>query len=319
MRKFINRLLRPILHRLGLSNWMFVQIEKMKLRTGAASAAREVKQVKKGTNAFKDIPLVCVLNEELEFVDFFIDYYTKLGIQDFHFFYPKGIDVSTIEAYENCNLYTIESIDNKEIIYNYFLKKCKENQWVTIVESNEYIIYPNYKTRNIIELSHFLDNLEESSFFTTTIETYRPDEENINHLSIKNPLAVYKYFDRFNLTQKKNGSDIIDIKGGPEMRIHQRLYPADAPDLNRLTLIKKNKHIRFIKGNKVTNAPLLNSPLQREKRVITGCVLKLVLDEEKYLTAKDKGLKYKDAHWSKTFINDRQLENEKFMQRGEWF
>lgn len=319
MRKIINWLLRPILQGLGISNWMFVQVEKMKLRTGAASAARKIKQVKKGTNAFKGIPLICVLDEQLDFVDFFIDYYTKLGIVDFHFFYPEGIDVKAIETYENCNLYTLESTENKEIVYNYFLKKCKENQWLTIIESNEYIIYPNYKTRNIIELSHFLDNLEEGSFFTTTIEMYRRDEQNVSHRLIKDPLRVYKYFDRFNLTQQKNGSDIFDIKGGPEMRIHKRLYPADAPNLNRLTLIKKDKHVRFIEDNKATNAPLLNSPLQREKRVITGCVLKLVLDEEKYSTAKHKGLKYKDAHWSKTFIDDKQLENEKFMQRGEWF
>lgn len=319
MRKFINWLLRPFLQRLGLSNWIFIQIEKMKLRKGATSAARQIKQIKKGINAFKGVPLVCVLDEQLEFADFFIDYYIKLGIQDFHFFYAEGTNVEAIEAHENCNLYRIESTDEKEIIYNYFLKKCKENQWIAIAKSNEYIIYPNYKTRNIVELSHFLDNLEESSFFTTTIEMYRLDEERVNPRLIKDPLAVYKYFDRFNLTQKKNGSDIFDIKGGPEMRIHQRLYPGDAPDLNRLTLIKKNKHVRFIQDNKATNSPLLNSPLQREKRVITGCVLKLVLDEEKYSTAKHKGLRYKDAHWSKTFIDDKQLENEKFMQRGEWF
>ncbi len=319
MRKFINWLLRPILHRLGISNWMFVQIEKMKLRLGASAAARQIREVRKGTNAFKGIPLVCIMDTELEFVDFFIDYYEKLGIQDFHFFYPKETDVTEIEAHENCNLYTIEPTDNKEIIYNYFLKKCKENQWVAIVEPNEYIIYPNYKTRNIVELAHFLDNLEERSFFTATIEMYRDDKDSVNHRLIKDPLSVYKYFDRFNLSQKKNGAEIFDIKGGPEMRIHKRLYPAEAPDLNRLTLIKKNKHVRFITNNKATNETILNSPLQRETRVITGCVLRLVLDEEKYGNAKHLQLKYKDDYWSKTFVDDKQLENEKFMQRGEWF
>lgn len=148
---------------------------------------------------------------------------------------------------------------------------------------------------------------------------YRDDQSPVNHQFIENPLAVYKYFDRFNLSQKKNGAEIFDIKGGPEMRIHKRLYPADAPDLNRLTLIKKNKHIRFITNNKATNDSFLNNPLQREKRVITGCVLRLVLDEEKYTEAKYLKLKYKDRNWSKTFVNDKQLENEKFMQRGEWF
>jgi len=319
MRKFINWLLRPILQRLGVSNWMFIQVEKMKLRLGASAAAKQIKQVRKGTNGMNGIPIVCILDKELEFVDFFIDYYQKLGIQDFHFFYPKGTDVAQIEAYENCNLYTIESTDNKEIIYNYFLKKCKENQWVMILEPNEYTVYPNYKTRNIVELTHFLNNLEEKSFFTATIEMYRNDDQPVNHQYIENPLAVYKYFDRFNLSQKKNGAEVLDIKGGPEMRIHNRLYPADAPDLNRLTLIKKYKHIRFITNNKITNDPALNKPLQREKRVITGCVLRLVLDEEKYAEAKLMKLKYKDNNWSKTFVDDKQLENEKFMQRGEWF
>lgn len=155
MRKLINRLLAPVLQRLGIANWMFVQIEKMKLRSGASTAARQIREVRKGTNAFKGIPLVCILDKELEFVDFFMDYYQKLGIRDFHFLHPKEIDVSAIEAYENCNLYSIESTDNKETIYNYFLKKCKENQWILFVEPNEYIIYPNYKTRNIVELAHF--------------------------------------------------------------------------------------------------------------------------------------------------------------------
>jgi len=319
MRKFINWLLRPILQRLGISNWMFVQVEKMKLRTGASAAARQINQVKKGANVMKGIPLVCILDKKPEFVDFFIDYYQKLGIQDFHFFYPKGTDISEIEAHENCNLYTINPTNNKEVIYNYFLKKCKDNQWVMVLEPNEYIVYPNYKTRNIVELAHFLDNLEERSFFTATIEMYRNDREKVNHQFIGNPLAVYKYFDRFNLSQKKNGADILDIKGGPEMRIHKRLYPADAPDLNRLTLIKKDKHIRFIANNKITNDPTLNNPLQRENRVITGCILRLVLEEEKYADAEYLKLKYKDKHWSKTFVNDKQLENEKFMQRGEWF
>jgi len=310
MRKFINWLLRPILNRLGIANWMFVQIEKMKLKLGTSATTRQIKQVKKGANAMKGIPLVCIWDKAPEFVDFFIDYYQGLGIRDFHFFYPKGIDMTEMEAHENCNLYTIASTDNKEIIYNHFLQKCKDNQWVMILEPNEYIVYPNYKTRNIVELSHFLDNLEEKSFFTATIEMYREDDKPVNHRLIKNPLDVYKYFDRFNLSQKKNGIEVFDIKGGPEMRIHKRLYPADAPALNRLTLIKKNKHIRFIENNKVTNETTLNSPLQREKRVITGCVLRLVLDEEKYANARHLKLKYKDDNWSKTFVDDKQLENE---------
>lgn len=322
MRALLNRIIGPILKILGLTELVYNKITLFKnwlnyRQLKSKFGQRDIQKSKKDSK----IRQVCIIDKHPKYINHFIDYYVKLGVDDFSFVITD--ETYAIEkillSHNNVNITTYFTNDKSiksESIFNFFIFKY-DKQWLHLCTINQYLVYPQYKTRNISELCDFLHNIENNSVFGTVIHLYKANGKTDNSL---NPFSSYKYIDKYNLIQQYNkGLDYFKVQGGPLLRLFHYDNPSESPVLNRLPIIKASKSLSFLNSNSYTNSNQYNSPLQKDSRVLTVAVLELIVDPAKYKKAIDFGDSFLNPFWSIKFVSDSQLEKLKFIQRGEWF
>jgi len=322
LRALLNRIIGPILKFLGLTalaykkitlfkNWLNYRKLKSKLNEEIIVSSKQNSKLKQ----------ICIIDAYPTYINHFIDYYYKLGIKDFNFIITDkkySSDLSSIKHDEiSLKIYYLkDSKINDSSLYNFFIYK-HEKHWLHLCTINQYLVYPQYKKRNIPELCDFVTNIENSSVFGTIIHLYK-SQTNIDEPN--NPFDSYKYFDKFNLIQRfHKGLDKFTIRGGPLLRLFHYDNPTESPVLNRLPIVKADKSIQFLESYTYTNSNQYNSPIQKDTRVLSVAVMELVTDPALYEKAVKDGKAFLNPFWSLSFKSDSQLENLKFIQRGEWF
>lgn len=324
MRFLINRILNPILGFFGLSKMVFINLERTKLRLQNLKASLSIKKVKLSPKAKSaGFSLYCCIQNDAFRIKPFINYYESLGVNHFHFIDFDSEDgiKEILDERENCSHWNVSKqpfdAGNMLRFTNYLISKfTKPKKWSMAVEVDEYLVFPHMESRNITELIGFLNDIEIDTLFCTVIDRYHNPE---NHVDLHNDEidlnSSFPYFDRYNFIQKLDrGSNTNWVQGGARMRIEYKDMPQNAPYINKLPLVRRKSHVRYVSYTNSTNVPEINCTIKDDQRYISAVLMKFITYNEK-----TPYIDYYDPFWAIEYEDSEQIETLKIMQRGEWF
>ena len=348
MRKFLNKIAGPVLKATGTSKVVFDKIESLKGKKLETLVQSQLVHKIKRENAIDcKLPLFCCLRNEMHRVPFFLKYYRDLGVDHFFFVDNNSNDgfLEYMEQQEDVSVWhtTASYKDSNFGIFwtNYITNTYGTNKWCVTVDPDEFVVYPKIESRNLIELTTFMDEIEQSSLFCLMVDCYS-NKSILDSVLTKNdsPFDVCPYFDRYNYVQSINEElGNFWIQGGVRMRCFFKDAPENAPAQNKVSLIKWRPGLKYVSSMHHTNMKDINCTIQHDSRFLSGCLfhfkyvssLQTKVEEEmirkqhygnsKEYKGYDKGGydSLYDPYWSVKYKDSNQLVKLKFMHRGEWF
>lgn len=203
-----------------------------------------------------DIILFSTMKNEGHRLEFFLDYYRSLGVSHF-LFVDNGSTDNTREilsAASDVSFWYTEA-SYKESNFgmhwlNHLLNEYGVGHWCLTCDPDEFLVYPYMESRDLKDLTDYLDSLKEEAFFTLMVDMYSksPVEEAV-YTPGQNPLEVCPYFDKtgyskFYYHKYRN----LFVQGGVRRRVFSRKNPLASPALNKVPLIKWKKGYAYVES-----------------------------------------------------------------------
>lgn len=250
-------------------------------RSLASKHGKNLRLVRDNTKKItsKDILLFAVMKNEAHRLSFFLDYYRKLGVNHF-LLVDNGSSDHFSDVVSECDDITtfFTNASYKESNYgmhwcNHLLLKYGCGHWCMTCDPDEFIIYPHIETRDLRDLTAYLDSIRESSFFTVMIDMYSDTAVEESYYSEgEDPLKVCPYFDSTGYTKSYNNNfRNIFIQGGVRKRLLYNQNPSKAPALNKVPLIKWASHYAYVESMHMAIPRRINSVFSDPKT--TGALL----------------------------------------------
>lgn len=203
-----------------------------------------------------DILLFAVMKNEAHRLSFFLDYYRKLGVNHFILVDNGSTDHFT-EIVSDCDDITTFYTEASYKESNYGMHWCNNlllkygcGHWCMTCDPDEFLVYPHIETRDLRDLTSYLDSLRESSFFTVMIDMYSDTAvEESYYTEGEDPLTVCPFFDATGYSKSYSSSfKNIFIQGGIRKRLLYSQNPKKAPALNKVPLIKWDSHYAYVES-----------------------------------------------------------------------
>ncbi len=296
----------------------------------------------------KDVLLVSTVRNEAIRLPYFLNYYRNLGVNHFLFVDNDSTDgiMDVLGGAADVSVwYTNSSYKSAHFgvdWMNWIKRKYAHDHWVLVVDPDEFFVYPFSDSRPIQALTDWLDTSAVRSFSAMLLDMYPKGKiDSVAYQAGQNPLEIASWFDAGNYTISQNPEyGNLWIQGGPRSRAFFEDDPKKAPALNKIPLVKWDKHFAYVSSTHTLLPRGLNLVYEKwggEKP--SGILL-----HTKFLnTLGDKASeelqrgqhyagsveyaayaqKLKDhpelwCKWSEKYINWRQLEILGLMSKGNW-
>ena len=280
------------------------------LRSQNFSRQLNITQNNTATIKSNDTILFCTLRNEAHRIDFFLDYYRKLGINHF-IFVDNDSDDGFQELVSTCTDVTVYHTQGsyKDSNFgmhwlNYLLRKYGTGHWCLTCDPDEFFVYPKWDALNIKELTNYLDQNHRPSFFTLMIDMYGKGKlSDSNYISGTNPLEVNPYFDMLGYFYDENHEyNSLWAQGGVRMRTMFKDAPNSAPAINKTPLVKWKWYYAYISSMHLMIPRRLNGGYRHD---LTGGVLhfKFIASfEEKIAEEMERGQHYGESAEYKRYL-----------------
>jgi hypothetical protein len=321
-----------------------------KLHTHSFRQARNLRCVQDHLEAVreKDLLAVIVLRNEAARIPFFLRYYRRLGVDHFLFIDNDSTDdlMLVLSGQKDCSVWHTTG-SYKESRYgihwaNHLLRKHGSGHWCLTLDPDEFLVYPHMDSRNLRELTDFLDQEGKDSFFTIMLDMYgKGTVDDAIYQPDQDPLEVCSWFDPTGFYQDRRPNyGEWWIRGGVRRRVYFPEQPWNAPALNKTVLVKWKRYYSYIASAHIVWPNRLNRPHFHDSLAPTGCLLHfkyLSLFREKveeemerkehYAGSREyvrylEGLNAKQILWSPgsaEFEGWRQCVDLGLMNTGRWF
>lgn len=296
----------------------------------------------------KDIIVFSTMRNERIRLPFFLRYYRNMGVNHFVIVDNNSDDGSAefLRDQDDVSLWTSDKSYKRARFgvdwLNWLQRKYAHNHWVLVVDPDEFLIYPFCDTRPLRALTDWLDASSIKSFGAMLLDMYpKGPIDQQPYREGQNPFEIASWFDSGNYMISKNpifGN--LWIQGGPRTRKFFPDNPERSPALNKIPLVKWDKHNTFVSSTHTILPRGLNLVYDEwggEKA--SGCLLHAkFLDTftQKAEEELERGQHYAASHeyraydaklkedpdlwckWSEKYINWRQLEILGLMSKGNW-
>ncbi|MDH2373915.1 glycosyltransferase family 2 protein [Cobetia sp. 3AK] len=226
-----------------------------------------------------DILLFSTMKNEGHRLEYFLEYYRALGVSHF-FIVDNGSNDNTyniLKEYSDISYWYTESSykDSNFGMHwlNYLLREYGAGHWCVTCDPDEFIVYPHIESRDLIDLTQYMDSIKQESFFTTMLDMYsdKPVNKTV-YTPGTDPLEVCKYFDGYGYSKSYN-PDITNlfVQGGVRQRVFSRHAPSSSPALNKVPLVKWKKNYAYISSMHMLLPRKLNRCI--DERMVTGTLL----------------------------------------------
>jgi hypothetical protein len=290
----------------------------------------------------------CVRNEAPR-IPFFLDYYRRLGVDHFLFVDNDSRDnfLDLLIGHDDISVWhTKASFKRSKFAMgwlNALLRRYGTGHWCLTVDSDELLVYPFYETRNLTELTSWLDSHHRESMFCLLLDMYGDRSVHETRCPVRqNPLSVAPYFDGVGYVQNfETWRGEPFIQGGPRRRVYFRDIPSKAPALNKVPLVKWRSSFSYLSTTHFLSHMRLNRAHGKEGLYPTGCLLHFKflsqfaekareeIERKQHYDDASEYVRYKrglDAgedrllcETSVKFENSAQLIELGLMHRAEWF
>jgi hypothetical protein len=224
----------------------------------------------------------------------FLDHHRRLGVDEFVFLdlSPKGGLAGRLAGERDCAIWRPRGEpDPRRAIdwLNYLRRRYATGRWCLSIEPTDRFVFARYESRQIKDLTDFLDTERRSHIYALVVEMYgdRPAAA-LRLRSGDQPLRALPYFDPYGYTTTSRSGRFrnVVVRGGLQRRTALRDAPRRAPALNRIPLVKWRWHYSYIAGTRLMMPRHLNEPHSQWHSSPTACLLRFgLLDAEASLTA----------------------------------
>ncbi len=324
--------------------------ERKRWRVRALRKRRELAPFVNKTETIKpdDILVFSTLRNERIRLPFFLNYYRNIGVGHFLIVDNDSDDGSLeyLSEQEDVSVWTTRHSYKRARFgvdwLNWLARKYAHGHWALTVDPDEFFIYPFADTRNLRALTDWLDASSIRSFGAMLLDMYPKGPLDAQpYCEGQDPFEIACWFDSGNyMIQKNSEFGNLWIQGGPRARVFFPDDPARAPALNKIPLVRWDRHYTYISSTHSLLPRGLNLVYDEwggEKA--SGVLLHAKfldtfagkaqeeLDRKQHYGASRE---YKAYHarlrenpdlwckWSEKYINWRQLEILGIMSKGNW-
>lgn len=192
----------------------------------------------------REIRLFCKLRNELVRLQYFLDYYRKMGIDRFIFIDNGSTDGTTdyLLAQHDCHvLYTTDPFRDVYVYWqNRALDLYGSGHWCLVVDADEFLVYPHCEKMGLKTFCAFLDQQGSEGVYSFMLDMYaQGDLSQAVYKSGQSPLEVCPYHDRDYKFVRRTFMDTLklprrppsfpetEVIGGPRTRL---FYPSQNTD-----------------------------------------------------------------------------------------
>lgn len=295
-----------------------------------------------------DVLAFAVLRNEAVRLPYFLDYYRRRGIGHF-LMVDNGSDDGSAEFLADqpdVSLWRTGASYRKAHFgvdwLNGLLARYGHGHWTLTVDVDEFFVYPFCDTRSIPALCDWLDTSAIRSFGAMLVDMYpKGPIDAVPYRAGQDPFEIASWFDSGNYTIRRNERyRNLWIQGGPRARTFFPDRPERAPALNKIPLVRWERHFVYISSTHMLLPRGLNLVYDEwggEKA--SGALLhaKFLNDfVDKATEELRRGQHYANSHeyraytarlkdkpdlwckWSEKYVNWRQLEILGLMSKGNW-
>ena len=327
-----------------------LRLERKRFLVRAWRKARELLLVADRTDMIRPNDVLCFVtlrNERIR-LPYFLQYYRDRGVAHFVFVDNDSTDGTReyLSAQKDCSVWTTPASYKRSRFgmdwLNALLRQYGTGHWCVVVDPDEFLLYPFCDTRPIPALTDWLESSSIKSFGAMLLDMYPKGPITAQpYAEGQNPFDIASWFDSGNYMIDRNWEfGNLWIQGGPRARLFFPDKPERAPALNKIPLVKWEKHYAFASSTHMLLPRGLNLVFDEwggEKA--SGVLLHAkFLDTFTHKAREELERKqhYANSHeykayasglqqdpnlwckWSERFINWRQLEILGLMSKGNW-
>jgi len=327
-----------------------LRLERKRFLVRAWRKARELLLVADRTDMIRPSDVLCFVtlrNERIR-LPYFLQYYRERGVAHFVFVDNDSTDGTReyLAAQKDCSVWTTPASYKRSRFgmdwLNALLRQYGSGHWCVVVDPDEFLLYPFCDTRPIPALTDWLESSSIKSFGAMLLDMYPKGPITAQpYAEGQNPFDIACWFDSGNYKIDRNWEfGNLWIQGGPRARLFFPDKPERAPALNKIPLVKWEKHYAFASSTHMLLPRGLNLVFDEwggEKA--SGVLLHAkFLDTFTHKAREELERKqhYANSHeykayaaglqqdpnlwckWSERYINWRQLEILGLMSKGNW-
>ena len=233
--------------RLRLRQKLSLRLERRRLQLRALWKARELSVVSDRTADMPPGPvLFATVRNEAPRLEFFLDYYRKLGVVHFMFVDNGSADETQalLRHEPDVSLWETDQSYNGSRFgvdwINALLARYGVGRWVLVVDADEFLVYPHHETRRLPALTRWLESRGQDGLATILLDMYGDAPiADTRCPPGSDPIVAAPWFDAVNYVQQRhNRYHNLWIQGGPRMRVFYADRPRFAPALNKIPLVR---------------------------------------------------------------------------------
>lgn len=213
-----------------------------------------------------DILLICVVRNEALRLPFFLNYYRNLGVGHFLFVDNDSTDGSRtlLESEPDVSLWhTTRGYRAAKFGMDWarwLLMRYGNGKWCLTVDADELLLYSDVESRNLVDLTRFLDALKQTAFGAIMVEPY-PDGplDSVTYHAGQDPREILTHFDPTPYrAARQELRENLWVQGGVRERVFFADAPEKGPTLNKLPLVKWSWRYTYINSTHSILPPKLN-------------------------------------------------------------
>ena len=327
-----------------------LRLERKKYLLRAWRKGRGLRPVADRTGGIRRGDVLCfvTLRNERARLKYFLSYYRDRGVAHFLIVDNDSTDGSRemLAEQPDCSVWTTPDSYKRARFgmdwINHLLRRHGHDHWCLVVDPDEFLVYPFSDTRPLPALTDWLDASSIKSFGAMLLDMYPKGPITAQtYAEGQNPFDIACWFDTGNYVIRRNWDyGNLWIQGGPRARSFFAEQPARAPALNKIPLVRWQRHYAFASSTHMLLPRGLNLVYDEWGGEKTSGVLlhAKFLDTFPEKAAEELGRKQHYAasaeyrayaaglnenpdfwtKWSEKYINWRQLEILGLMSKGNW-
>lgn len=210
--------------------------------------------------------LVTVVHNEASRIPFMLDYYRAMGFEHFIVLDNRSEDdlQKILSGKSGVSVFMANGSFRSSRFgvdwMNGILARYCSQKWVLYVDADEFFVFPHCDTKNISDLTEFMESNGQHSLQCMMLDMYsdKRAEHNICG-SDEDPLSVCRLYDRNGYFEKYDAlNQTVWIKGGVRGRIYFSHNVWEGPALNKTPLVFWKRHYAFLRATHLLWPPQLN-------------------------------------------------------------
>lgn len=227
------------------------------------------------------LSFVTLRNEAMR-LPFYLDHYRKLGVGHFFVVDNDSDDGSADYLAQQPDVsiwHTAASYRESRFgvdWLNWLMMRHAHGHWVVVADVDETLVYPDWPTRPLRELTRWLDTQGQPMMGAMMLDMYPKGSPDVRSYEPgEDPATVLNWFDAHGYwVQRQPKLDNLWLQGGPRARYFFAEDPRRAPTLNKIPLVKWNRHYAFVNSTHSALPSFLNhTQHDGENDLVTGVLL----------------------------------------------